>query len=90
VYSGVSSAMAIAADFQELKQATRIAVIAQASADAELLALLPMRGGALILTVVYSSTPFGQRHDVSTPPIAKPGHAEDMKRLLLLSRSVYA
>ena len=73
-------------DFQELKQAhPDLIVIRESRADAELLALLPMRAGAVNSHRVYLIDPLGNAMMFYAPDTKPKGMLEDMKRLLRLS-----
>ena len=73
-------------DFQELKQAhPDLIVIRESRADAELLALLPMRAGALNSHRVYLIDPLGNAMMFYAADAKPKGLLEDMKRLLRLS-----
>jgi hypothetical protein len=73
-------------DFQELKQAhPDLIVIRESRADAELLALLPMRAGALNSHRVYLIDPLGNAMMFYAADAKPKGMLEDMKRLLRLS-----
>jgi hypothetical protein len=73
-------------DFQELKQAhPDLIVIRENPSDAALLALLPMREGALNSHRVYLIDPLGNAMMFYAPDAKPKGMLEDMKRLLRLS-----
>ncbi|HEV7357803.1 MAG TPA: hypothetical protein VGN99_07390 [Steroidobacteraceae bacterium] len=73
-------------DFQELKQAhPDLIVIRESTADAALLALLPMRADALNSHRVYLIDPLGNAMMFYADDAKPKGMLEDMKRLLRLS-----
>jgi hypothetical protein len=73
-------------DLQELKLAhPDLIVIRESPADAPLLALLPMRAGALNSHRVYLIDPLGNAMMFYSPDAKSKGMLEDMKRLLRLS-----
>ena len=73
-------------NFQELKQAHPDLIVIRASpADAALLALLPMREGALNSHRVYLIDPLGNAMMFYAADARPKGMLEDMKRLLRLS-----
>ena len=73
-------------DLPELKQAhPDLIVIRESPADAALLALLPMREGALNSHRVYLIDPLGNAMMFYAPDARPKGMLKDMKRLLRLS-----